>query len=69
MTQQFALSNPELDLVRELLEDEQKELLFEIRHTDTASFRAGLKVRLANVEALIHRAEAVLCAEEAGVRR
>lgn len=68
MTQQFALSDPELDLVRELLEGEQKELLLEIRHTDTANFRAGLKERLATVESLIRRAEALLRAEvRAGV--
>lgn len=66
MTQQFALSNPELDLVRELLEGEQKELLLEIRHTDTANFRAGLKERLATVESLIRRAEGLLHAEKMG---
>ena len=63
MTQQLAWSNPELDLVRELLEGEQKELLLEIRHTDTANFRAGLKERLAMVEALIRRTESPLRAE------
>lgn len=69
MTQPFALSDPELDLVRELLEGEQKELLLEIRHTDTANFRAGLKERLATVESLIHRAEALLRTEaRAGAR-
>jgi hypothetical protein len=64
MTRQLAFSDPELDLVREVLEGEQKELLLEIRHTDTANFRAGLKERLAMVEALIRRAEALLHQEE-----
>lgn len=49
-----------MDLVRELLEGEQKELLLDIRHTDTANFRAGLKERLATVESLIRRAEVLL---------
>ncbi len=66
MTQQLALSSPELDLVRELLEGEQKELLLEIRHTDTANFRTGLKARLTTVESLIRRAQALLDIEAAG---
>lgn len=68
MTQDFALSTPELDLVRELLEGEQKELLLEIRHTDTANFRAGLKERLATVEALLRRAESLLHADKVASR-
>lgn len=64
MTQQFVLSGPELDLILELLEDAQKHLLVEIRHTDTAEYRAGLKGRLAMVESLIHQAEAVVHAEQ-----
>jgi hypothetical protein len=63
MTQQFALSEPELDLIRELLEGEQKELLLEIRHTDTANFRAALKERLTTVESLIRRTEILSRAE------
>ena len=55
MTLEFALSAPELSLLLELLEGEQKELLVEIRHTDTAVFRVGLKERLEMVEALIRR--------------
>jgi len=59
MIQQLVLSGPELDLILELLEDAQKHLLIEIRHTDTSSFRAGLKERLAMVELLIQQAEAL----------
>jgi hypothetical protein len=44
-----------MNLILELLEGEQKELLVEIRHTDHAAFRAGLKQRLAMVESLIHQ--------------
>jgi hypothetical protein len=54
MIQQLVLSGPELHLILELLQDAQKHLLIEIRHTDTASFRAGLKERLTIVESLIH---------------
>ena len=64
MTQQFVLSGPELQLILELLEDAQKHLLVEIRHTDTASFRAGLKERLTMVESLVHQAEALVHAEQ-----
>jgi ABC-type Na+ transport system ATPase subunit NatA len=64
MTQQFALSGPELHLILELLEDAQKHLLVEIRHTDTANFRAGLKARLAMLESLIHQPDTVVHAEE-----
>ena len=53
MTQQLALSEAQLDLILELLEGEQRELLVEIRHTDTADFRVGLKERLATVEMLL----------------
>jgi hypothetical protein len=35
----------ELDLVAELLECEEKKLSIEIRHTDTAEFRATLQRR------------------------
>ena len=55
MAQELILVGPELELILELLEGEQKELLVEIRHTDTAEFRGGLKNRLEMVESLIHR--------------
>lgn len=67
MTQELTLARPELDLILELLEGEQKSLLVEIRHTDTAVFRAGLKDRLAMVESLIQRAEALIHAEQLGL--
>ena len=63
MTQQLVLSGPELHLILEMLEDAQKHLLVEIRHTDTAKFRAGLKERLAMTESLLHQAEALMHAE------
>lgn len=66
MTQELTLSSPELDLILELLEGEQKKLLVEIRHTDTANFRAGLKQRLAMVELLVHRTEVLLHAQSSG---
>jgi len=53
MIQHLALSEAQLNLILELLEGEQKELLVEIRHTDTANFRVGLKERLATVEAVL----------------
>ncbi|HEX5229822.1 MAG TPA: hypothetical protein VFW44_19055 [Bryobacteraceae bacterium] len=60
MTQELSLSDPELRLFLELLEAEQKELLLEIRHTDTADFRAGLKARQELVELLIHKVEGLV---------
>ena len=59
----FVLSEPQLNLILELLEGEQKELFIEIRHTDTANFRAGLRDRLAIVESLIQAVQAALQAE------
>lgn len=67
MAQQFALSSPELQLILDLLEDSQKHLLIEIRRSDTADYRAGLRDRLATVESLIHRAEELLHAEQLGL--
>jgi ABC-type Na+ transport system ATPase subunit NatA len=67
MTQRLVLSGPELQLILELLEDAQKHLLIQIRHTDTANFRAGLKERLAMVESLIHQAEPLVHAEQMGL--
>jgi hypothetical protein len=64
MAQELILVGQELELILELLEGEQKELLVEIRHTDTAEFRAGLKDRLETVESLIHRTEALAHAEQ-----
>jgi len=53
----FVLSGAQLNLILELLESEQKELLVEVRHTDNASFRAGLKERLKMVDELIRQVE------------
>jgi hypothetical protein len=55
---QLLLSNPELDLILELLEREQKRLPVEIRHTDAHKFRTDLRERLATIESLIERARA-----------
>ncbi len=67
MTQQLVLSEPEANLILELLESEQKELLLEIRHADHADFRAGLRERLAMVESLIHQVEPLVHAEQLGI--
>ena len=66
MVLQFVLSGPQADLILELLESEEKELLVEIRHTDNAAFRAGLKERLTMVESLLNQAEALTHAEGGG---
>lgn len=63
MIQQLALSEAQSDLLLELLEGEQKELLVEIRHTDTADFRVGLKERLAMVEMLLLKVKSLQAAE------
>ncbi|MBI3282252.1 MAG: hypothetical protein HYZ57_20730 [Acidobacteria bacterium] len=55
MNQQLALSLAELELILEVLERSQKELLIEIRHSDTGTFRAALRDRLATLESLLQR--------------
>ena len=55
MTKELQFSDSELNLVLELLEREQKELRVEIRHTDTAEFKAGLRARFATIETLLAR--------------
>lgn len=62
---QLVLSEPQVSLLVELLEGEQKELLVEIRHTDTKTFRAGLKERLSEVESLIREMQAASRTEPA----
>jgi hypothetical protein len=69
MAQQLVVSGREINLILELLEREQKELLVEIRHTDHAAFRAGLRERLAMIESLIHQAEALVHAEQLEIGR
>ncbi len=66
MAQQLVLSGPELELILEVLEGEQKELLVEIRHTKISDIHAGLEERLAMVESLIQRTEALAHAEQLG---
>jgi len=63
MIQHLALSEAQLNLILELLEGEQKELLVEIRHTDTATFRVGLKERLATLEAVLLKVKSLEVAE------
>ncbi|MFZ0590543.1 MAG: hypothetical protein WAM39_08680 [Bryobacteraceae bacterium] len=55
MTHQLFISDPELELILELLERDQKELLVEIRHTDSHKFREELRARRATIESLIER--------------
>lgn len=59
MDHQLVVSDQELQLIRELVEREYKELLVETRHTDARDYRAGLRERLAAVEALQQRLQAV----------
>jgi hypothetical protein len=49
------LTDKELQLVLELLENERKQLLPETRHTDTRSMREALKARLQALDRLIER--------------
>jgi len=57
---QLSLSGSQIELILEILEHQQSRLLVEIRHTDTATFRRGLKERLENVEALIQCFQAAM---------
>jgi hypothetical protein len=55
--QQLVLSSAEIGLIQELLRNEHNKLLVEIRHTDSRSFRDGLKQRLGVVETLTRKSE------------
>jgi len=55
---QLSLSEAQIGLLLELLEEQQSRLLVEIRHTDTANFRLELKERLQRVESLMERFQA-----------
>ena len=55
MSYQLIVSDEESRLILELVEREHKELLVETRHTDARDYRAGLRERLAAVEALQQR--------------
>jgi len=57
MTHQLIVSDPELSLILELLEREQRQQLFAIRHTDAPDFRNVLRERLALLDSLIQRAQ------------
>ena len=59
MSHQLEVSDSEVQLMEELIEHERKELLVEMRHTDARQFRTGLRERLAAVEALQERLQAV----------
>ena len=48
-------TNPEMDLVVELLEREHEELLKEIHHSEIHDYRDKLKKRLELVDALIEK--------------
>jgi hypothetical protein len=50
-----ALSDAEWDLLLELLERQQRELLVEIRHSDSGAFKQQLRLRLEMVNSLIDR--------------
>jgi transcription initiation factor IIE alpha subunit len=66
MTHELAVSDSELSLLLELLEREHRELLIEIRHTDTAKYRTGLRERLAATESMINRVSATREVSRAG---
>lgn len=52
-----AISEQDWELIRELLEREQAQVLLELRHTRTASFRAALHDRLNLIGAILSRFE------------
>ena len=49
------LTEPERDLILELLERQSKDLMVEIRHSDTRDFREELQHREQLVESLLER--------------
>ena len=59
MTDQPTLSDPEWELVIELLERERGELPVEIRHTRTSTLRVELHQRADLVRDLLHRLKKV----------
>ena len=50
-----ALTSDDWALICQLLEAKQRELLYEIRHTDKRIFREALRMRLQQVDNLIRR--------------
>ena len=59
------LDASEMDLLSELLECEEKKLSIEIRHTDTAEYRASLHRRLEMVGVILGK---LRCPEPARAR-
>ena len=57
MSTKLTLSEAQLDFVEELLRREQKQLLIEIRHTDAAAYREGLRQRLAVADTVMDEIE------------
>jgi hypothetical protein len=49
----FEVTDKEQDLLLELIEAEQKQIIHELHHTDSRDYRAMLRERLLNVEALL----------------
>jgi len=58
MVMNISLSDPEVKLLRELLEGDRCRLLLEIAHTDHRSMREGLKAREGMLKGVIHKLEA-----------
>jgi len=57
MTNQFALTDSETQLLLDLLREYRRELPTEIRHTDSPRVHDALKKRVEEVDALIHKLE------------
>ncbi len=53
--QPLHLTDVEMDLILDLLEQEEKQLLSEIDHTSTGSYRAKLRQRFDLVKSLLER--------------
>lgn len=58
-THPFSLSEGDVELLSELLEDESMRLLRETRHTDARAMRGQLQARLNDVDHLLSRLRAV----------
>jgi hypothetical protein len=56
---QLNVSDVELSVLLEMLDQQKSQLLVETRHTDTRSFRVDLQQRLAVVDSLLERAKAL----------
>ncbi len=58
MVKNISLSDPEVKLLRELLQGDRCRLLLEIAHTDHRSMREGLKAREELLEGIIYKLDA-----------